>query len=69
MLRIVSICWEARFAAIDRFRFCRVRFSALLMPTPTPVITIAKMKMAMTISTMVKPASSWARPEARRLMR
>ncbi len=57
MLRTVSISSEARFAAIDRFRFWRVRLSELLIPTVTPPITRAKMKMPMTSSTIVKPAS------------
>ncbi len=66
MLRTVSICWDARFAAIDRFRFWRVRFSELAMPTARPVMTRPKMKMAIIISTIVKPASSPERREAER---
>ncbi len=69
VLRAVSISCAARLAAIERLRFWRVRFSALLIPTTTPPITIAKMKMPMTISTMLKPASSFAFPEARRFIR
>ena len=69
VLRAVSISCAARFAAIERLRFCRVRFKAPLMPITTPPITTAKMKMPMTISTMVKPASSFASLEARRFIR
>ena len=68
VLRIVSICWDARFAATERLRLFRVRFNELAMPTATPVMTMAKMKIAMTISTMVKPVSSW-RPDAVRRLR
>ena len=69
VLRAVSISCEARLAAIERLRFWRVTFSALLIPTTTPPITIAKMKMPMTISTMLKPASSFDVPEARPFIR
>ncbi len=57
VLRTVSISCDARFAAIDRLRFCRVTLSELVIPTTTPEITRPKMNIAITTSTNVKPSS------------
>ena len=57
MLRTESISWEATLAAIERLRFWRVKLSEELIPTATPLMTMPKIRMAASISTMLKPSS------------